>query len=218
MSPRPSDPNVRDALIDTAARLLVDEGPHALSTRRLTTEVGLSTTAVYTYFGGIDDLHRAVAVEGFARLARALDAVPRSDDPVADLAALGGAYLLYGVANPDLYRFVFRAQPEDPEAGTEAFDRLTDAVARAVASGRFTTDPDEIAVQLWVTTHGVTSLYLAGMLTLDDALVTLTRMGTNLFVGFGDSRESAAASVSAASDAFPDRSTLPESTEVVGRG
>lgn len=207
MSPKRADPAVRAALIDTAARLLVEEGPRALTTRRLTREVGTSTIAVYTYFDDMDDLRRAVAVEGFARLARQLSAVPHTDDPVADVAAMGGAYLAHGVTNPDLYRFTFRHQPDPPpdEGGTgaDAFQQLLDAVQRAVDSGRFTQETGAIALQLWVTTHGVTSLHLAGLLTLQDAAATLTAMGPPLFVGFGDAPAAAQASVDAAAAQRP---------------
>lgn len=48
----------------------------------------------------MDALRGAVRSEGFARLAAKLDAMPRSDDPVADLAADlaadGGRLLRHG--------------------------------------------------------------------------------------------------------------------------
>lgn len=204
MSPKPADPAVRAALIDAAARLLVSEGTAALTVRRLTREVGTSTIAVYTYFDGMDDLRRAVAAEGLARLARQLAEAPRTDDPVADVAALGVAYLTYGVRNPDLYRFTFHQQPEEvADDDDDAFQQLLDGVQRAVDGGRFTGDTTSIALQLWVTTHGLASLYLAGLLTLVDAVETLRTMGSALFVGFGDAPAAANASIEAATTASP---------------
>src|SRR3954451_12412733 len=90
------------ALIDAAARLIASEGPSALTLRRVAAEVGTSTMAVYTAFGGMPELRRAVRYEGFARLARELDAVGTTRDPVADLWMLGRAYHENAIANPDL--------------------------------------------------------------------------------------------------------------------
>ena len=206
MSPKPADPAVRAALIEAAASLLVSEGPAALTVRRLTNEVGTSTIAIYTYFDGMDDLRRAVAAEGLARLARQLAQVPRTDDPVATVAAMGVAYLASGVADPDLYRFTFHQQPEGGDGDGDAFEQLVDAVRAAVDAGRFSGDTHAMALQLWVTTHGLTSLHLATLLTLDEALATLAAMGLALFVGFGDSPAAAQASIDAAAAmvAFPD--------------
>jgi AcrR family transcriptional regulator len=203
-------------LIEAAARLLVEEGPAALTARRLTGEVGTSTIAVYTYFDGMDDVRRAVAVEGFTRLAQQLAAVPRTDDPVADVAAMGMAYLTYGVTNPDVYRFTFQQQSEDLGTDADAFAQLLEGVQRAVDSGRFTQVTAAIALQLWVTTHGLTSLHLAGLLTLAETLATLSAMGPALFVGFGDTPQAAQASVSAAAAAAA--SAFPASTPPTRRG
>jgi AcrR family transcriptional regulator len=198
VSPRAPDPRVRTALIEAAARLLIEHGPDALTTRRLAAEVGTSTMAVYTHFRGMDELRAAVAEEGFRRLAAYLDAARRTRDPVADVAALGGAYFLNALTNPHLYQFMFVEQPpqEDPAAGHETFQRLVDAVERVVKAGRFSpADPMTLAGQLWAMSHGIVTLHLAGLFTLQEALDFLSEMGTNLFVAFGDERSSARRSV-----------------------
>ncbi|MEE6258235.1 TetR/AcrR family transcriptional regulator [Plantactinospora sonchi] len=89
--------------------------------RSLVSGTGVSTMAVYTYFGGMDGLWQATRQEGFTRLAARLEAVPLSADPVRDLAALGTAYLSNALANPDLYRVMFDAGFElaDPAAADE---------------------------------------------------------------------------------------------------
>ncbi len=178
-----------------------------MTVRRLASEVGTSTIAIYTYFAGMDDLRAAVAAEGLGRLARHMAAVPRTQDPVTDVAALGAAYVAYGVRNPDLYRFTFQqqrgAEPGEVNRDDDAFAQLLDAVQRAIDAGRFSGETGAIALQLWVTTHGLTSLHLAGLLSLADAAATLAAMGPALFVGFGDTPSAAEASVAAAAQASP---------------
>src|SRR5438477_232205 len=60
--PRESAPNsaVGPALIEAAARLIATEGASGLTLRRVAEEVGTSTMAVYTHFGGMPELRRAV--------------------------------------------------------------------------------------------------------------------------------------------------------------
>jgi AcrR family transcriptional regulator len=193
VSPKVADPAVRLALIEHAARITAEEGRDALTLRRLTSAVGTSTMAVYTHFGGMDELRRAVRREGFARLARALDAIDPTDDPVADLCSHGWAYYVNGTTNPNLYRAMFMegsVDETDADVGLDTFEQLTSAVVRCIDAGRFDeADPTELATQLWVTGHGVVTLELAGMMTADQARECLRDMGRSLCVSFGDTRQ-----------------------------
>ena len=69
--PKTADPTVRVRLIEAAARILAEEGPGALTLRRVAAEVGTSTMAVYTHFGGMTELRRAVREQGFRAPRRA---------------------------------------------------------------------------------------------------------------------------------------------------
>src|SRR5687767_7953678 len=83
---------LRRTLLDAASRLLVAEGPQALTMRRVADAVGCSTTVLYTAFGSKDSLADALFREGFERLRRRLEAVAPADDPLARLTALAHAY------------------------------------------------------------------------------------------------------------------------------
>lgn len=172
--PRPRNRDyaeLRRDLVDAGGRLLAEEGPTALSTRRVAQQVGVSTTAVYHLFGDKAGLVREMFLAGFERLAEAFGAVPRTDDPLADLLALGAAYRASAVANPHLYELMFgRPVPEftpDAEAGARiqpTFDALIAAVARCVESGVLRGEPEDVAVQLNALVHGLSSLELRGAL------------------------------------------------------
>src|SRR5690348_6589605 len=81
---------VRVALVERAAEMLARREP--VSLRSLVEGTGASTMAVYTHFGGMPGLWRAVRQEGFTRLKARLDGQRPTKDPVRDLAALGAAY------------------------------------------------------------------------------------------------------------------------------
>ncbi len=162
---------LRGALLDAAGRLLHGEGPHALSTRRLADEVGTSTQALYTLFGGKDGVVRAMYREGFARLAARMRAVARTDDPLVDLHQLGLAYRAAAHASPHLYDVMFgrpvaefRPTPDDRDFAATTQHVLADAVRRVAEFGLLHGDPDSIALHLWVCVHGFVSLELADYL------------------------------------------------------
>src|SRR5438067_7716948 len=122
-----ADNGMRPALIEAAARLIATEGAAGLKLRRVAEEVGTSTMAIYTHFGGMPELHRAVRREGFARLVAGAARMGESDDPIADLAGLGLAYYRLAITKPHLYRAMYMEQPldaADAAAGSEVFDIL----------------------------------------------------------------------------------------------
>lgn len=196
MSPRTADPDVATALIEAAARVLAEQGPGALTARRLAQEVGASTTALYTHFGGMPELRRSVRREGFARLASYMSRLPAHPDAMVELAQLGWAYCENAFTNPNLYRAMFMEAPIDPTdaaTGWDTFERLVEAVGRGMAQGRLPRCPDARggAVQIWAMTHGLVAMVLAGFSTPTDAMVVLREMAVNLVVGLGDDREAA---------------------------
>ena len=98
---------VREQLIEGGIRLLEDGGLPALSVRNLAAEVGTSTMAVYTHFGGMTGVIDAIASEVFVRFTQVLTEVEQTDDPVADFFAMAAAYRDFALANPQRYHLIF---------------------------------------------------------------------------------------------------------------
>lgn len=173
MSSDPSGPvDVRRRLLEGAARILDEEGPSALSVRRLANEAGTSTMAVYTHFGAMGGVVDAVATEGFQRLIDHVATVAVSDDPAADLLAMAAAYRQNALENQHLYSVMFGAvsvrgrggHGPDLAVAHAAFRQLADAIERAMQAGVLRTgDPSAVAAQFWSALHGYTMLELAGM-------------------------------------------------------
>ena len=165
---RPAAADLMHRLVDEAARLLAEEGPEALSLRRLAAVVGVSTMPVYTLFGDKHGLLAAMHREGFRRLGDTLQAVPRTADPLADLGQLGQAYRNAALASPHLYDLMFgrpvRGFSPDDEgraAAEAAYRPLVEAVARCQQVGVLTGgEPERVALHLWTVAHGMVSLEL----------------------------------------------------------
>lgn len=181
---------LRATLLDAASRLLAAEGPAALTMRRIATEVGCSTTVLYTMFGGKDGLAEALYLEGFGRFRRRLESVSAAADPLTHLYDLARAYRANALAERNYYGVMFEQaipgftpSPEALRGAKASFDILVDAVRGCVEAGVFARgDAQEIAEVLWASAHGAVSLELAGHLDDDPSgrryETTITAAGT----------------------------------------
>jgi AcrR family transcriptional regulator len=168
--PKVHDEALRTRLLDEAGRLLSAEGPAALSLRRLAADVGTSTTAVYSLFGGKPGLVRALFLEAFGRFGARLAEVRPSGDPLDDLFRLGVAYRESALADPHLYAVLFghaiaefEPEPEDAAVALATMDSLATAVRAAMDAGLLVdADPKVVVVALWSQVHGVVTLELGG--------------------------------------------------------
>ncbi len=205
MSPRQADPELGASLIEAAARLLAEQGPMALSTRRLAAAVGTSTMAVYTHFGGMDDLVRAIVHEGFERLNERMRSAGETDDPVSDVVALGNAYRENAREHPHQYAAMFGGSclggfsltDEDRQSGRYTLEFLVTAIDRSMAAGRFRPgDARLVANQMWISLHGLVTLELGGyMIEPYDADSCFDAQVLGLMIGAGDEVEAAMNSV-----------------------
>jgi AcrR family transcriptional regulator len=201
----PAQGNQRDRLLEVALRRLEESGPEVLRARALTAEIGASTQALYTLFGGMPGLFEAIVADGFERFAAHVKAVPETDDPVADFFAKGWAFGEWALTHPQLYRLMFGvtggglrqhagleltvagAANSSPEART-AMEVMVRSMNRVVASGRIRpVDPVLASGQFLSATHGYLLLAIAGVFTPSgDGLEVAREMGVNLMVGLGD--------------------------------
>jgi AcrR family transcriptional regulator len=159
---------VGTTLLKAAGQLLVDEGPSALTVRRIASAAGVSTMNVYSRFGGKDGVVEHLFTEGFRRLGEAMTARRDTNNPIADMRACGRAYRKFAVENPALYSVMFDRVVPDFEPSPEAVALaswtlvlLATRVERAMnANALRHADPLQTAGLVWATCHGVVSLEL----------------------------------------------------------
>ncbi|MET0237926.1 MAG: TetR/AcrR family transcriptional regulator [Kibdelosporangium sp.] len=162
--PKTHDEALRVRLLDRAGELLSSEGPEALSLRRLAADVGTSTTAVYSLFGGKPALVRELYVAAFQRFGARLAAVGRSGDPAEDLVQLGLAYRTAALAEPHLYLIMFTKAVAGFEPDHEVAVQVLGPLVEVGRSAGLP-DPETAAMTVWGLVHGLVSLELNGNLT-----------------------------------------------------
>ncbi|MCE5290995.1 MAG: TetR/AcrR family transcriptional regulator [Nocardiaceae bacterium] len=198
----------RTQLIEAAARLVSRGGVAALSARNVAAEAGMSTKPVYSSFGSMEALLRAVVTEGFDRLERRIVIGP-SADPLADIATLTAGYLEFARTEPSLYAVMFGISsfgqsPAIPPAELvpdrqRTFDRITDNFQRAIDQGRIqSTRASTLAYRWWVIVHGFATLETAEFIGRERGVErVLAPLLVSLFAGEGDDADRARESVAA---------------------
>lgn len=195
--------------------MLERDGPSALQARRLASEIGASTMAVYSHFGGMAKLIEAMMREGLSRFADHVRRIPQTDDPMADLIAEGLAYGEFALNNPQLYRLLFGLSeiPQAPASsdasipwtlaeGVDALSVLVTAVERVIDAKRIRRqDARTAAEQILSATHGFVLLAMTGFIDSQGFQDVMAPLAVNLMVGLGDSRELAERSLSTAINA-----------------
>ncbi len=98
----------RARIVDAAARLLGEQGPEAVTTRRVADAAGVQAPAIYRLFGDKDGLLDAVAEHVMATHVAAKTAVVEAaatddTDPMEDLRAGWESHVEFGLAHPSLF-------------------------------------------------------------------------------------------------------------------
>jgi AcrR family transcriptional regulator len=142
--PREHDEATRTALLAAAERIVADAGPGALSVRAVANAAGTTTRAVYSLFGSKDGLLvQALARDAFEFLFTEIGRLEETDDPAADLIAVGMLVFRRLVReHPALYRVAFQRVVPGLDAGPElvatrqrAWNQLVAKVERLESAG-----------------------------------------------------------------------------------
>lgn len=158
-------------VVGLAAKILSDEGPEALTVRRIAQESGASTQLVYTLFGGkfglVDGLYR----EGCRRMEEYMQSRQDLHDPRKNLENLLRAYREFATIQKPFFTVMFtRPVPEytPPEESLKmawaSFEFVVRAVEGVQPLGHLPGEPAFVARKLWSQIHGVVALEMIGHL------------------------------------------------------
>ncbi len=156
----------RATLLLAAATLLSDEGPAALTVRRVAERANASTKMIYTHFSGKDGLLEALYLQSFAALDQSFRAHAEEPESANRLASMLRTYRAFGLREPALYNVMFgdlgrawEAPPECRKQAWRSFQTLRDAVCDNLPAER-ASDAEQVTHTLWAAAHGVVSLEL----------------------------------------------------------
>ena len=178
----------RAMIIDLAMHLLREEGPDALTMRRVARELGVGAMTLYTYIDGQPGLHRAMVAKGFDIIHTFCSAACErhreqsglseglADSEVGRCPAhwFGGAraYVQFAVDHPNLYRLMFATPVDEGDARFDeiihgGFQGLHTVVrerlqAQGLQGEQLETETLQLAGRYWIALHGLATLAIAG--------------------------------------------------------
>ena len=160
--------DLRRGLLDAALAIIEEDGVAAVTIRALARRLGVSHAAPAHHFPDRGALLVAVATEGFAAFADALEQAAAGErEPRARFRALGRAYLRFAADHPAHLRLMFGRGLESVvpssallDEGHRAYAALTAAVA--ALAPRSSVPIDERAFAAWALVHGMAVLWIDG--------------------------------------------------------
>lgn len=153
-----------------AHRLLDDEGPDALTVRRLAAAADVAPMSIYNHFGSKEGVVDQLVRDGFTELRAAVAAIDTTADPLDDIRRAAVVYRRLALARPHLYALMFERtiprfelSPASAAIAAASFEALVDRVRIAHDAGVVHgVDAVAIANQLWAVVHGLVTLEMHG--------------------------------------------------------
>lgn len=164
---------LREALLEAAAAVLLEQGVERFTLRECARRAGVSHAAPAHHFGDVRGLLTAFATLGFERMTALMQArrAAAAPEPAAQLRAVGEAYLEFALANRAHFQLMFRndrLKRDDPAlqaAGAAAFEELRASLAEYVrARGGGEADLSARLLLAWSVVHGFATLLLEDQL------------------------------------------------------
>ncbi len=162
--------DLKNALIEAGAKIVSQEGVHALSLRKVAQRAGVSHAAPYAHFPDKQALIAAISTEGYRRLYDEIYTVGQRyrGDPLRQLVEGAWAYVQFALNDPDHFKITLsgvvekeRDYPAFVEMSQKSFALVRQIVEACQAKKILKPGPSELlAVSVWSLVHGFVSLIL----------------------------------------------------------
>ncbi|NUO48196.1 MAG: TetR/AcrR family transcriptional regulator [Polyangiaceae bacterium] len=158
---------LQQKIIDKGREILVNEGPAALTMRRLADEIEYTAGALYAHFADKEKLVRAICQTDFEAFTSQFSSAMAEKDPLKRLRLLAKLYARFALEHPAQYKILFvldsvggvEKERGNPEKDAYAIVEL--AVEAAMKEGHFKAFEGRtqlVAQSLWAAMHGVVSI------------------------------------------------------------
>jgi len=162
---------LRQTILATARRLFVEEGYERVTMRQIAQEIEYTPGIIYTHFADKKALFKCLCGEIYSELGKIVESIAHGGGSPLDRLRLGlGAYIRFGLANPELYRLAFLVEapfgPADNpiQAGApagHAYNLMCEVIGQGIQCGEVRpVQPQAAAQTLWAAVHGLAALLI----------------------------------------------------------
>jgi AcrR family transcriptional regulator len=161
----------RARICQAAAKLFVEEGPAAVTMRRLATELGCGTMTPYRYYDNKEEIITAIRTRGMHSLSETLEnALNTPGDGRTRSRNVRDAYIDFARSNTATYRLMFeypetnRNDPAYRQAHARMWGRIAADMQVMIDEGIIEAEAPILGHQIWAALHGAVMLEIAGLL------------------------------------------------------
>lgn len=163
--------DLRQRLLESARKILLEEGQRNFSLRKIARESGVSATSIYLHFDSKDHLIHVLMEESIDRLNDKLeDSIKGSTDPIEKLNILARVYVRFALENTEEYQIIYmissdqmsRYPKEKFRKARRGYEMVTEVLEEGVRKNLLDEDhPRVAAYTFWAQLHGVMSVVLS---------------------------------------------------------
>lgn len=168
--------DLRNAIMDAVAQLIGEKRSLAFQLKEVAELVGTTQPAIYKHFESKDALLVETAVTGYKlqRAFREFAMETSGGSPLADILAIGEAYVLFSIRRPGYFLLIKNLETNEILSSQTylqerdlAVNRITELVQRCIEDGLFADVSVELArTVLQSTAYGLAHLYITGQIDL----------------------------------------------------
>lgn len=165
------DQDLRERLLETARKLLIEKGYRGFSLREVARNTGVSATSVYLCFENKDDLIHTLMEQSIDELNERLQEVYVDyEDPLRRLEAFARTYVDYALEHPREYQIIYVVSSDEMSRyprdkfrkARRSYELLTATIREGIEKGLLEEPhPRTAAYTFWAQLHGVMSVVLS---------------------------------------------------------
>ncbi|WP_438497556.1 TetR/AcrR family transcriptional regulator [Paenibacillus sp. IHBB 3054] len=165
--------SLRQLVVDAAAFILQEEGPEAVTVRKVAQKMGCSTKIIYSLFANKEGLAQQLYLEGCKILSNEFESASQSEDLQQYLINLAEVYWEFGQRYTSYYKLMFggafadfKPDEQSMKGTVTAMRRLLSVIVSAQEQGLIAGDSNAefIVGTIWSSLHGVIHLHIGGHL------------------------------------------------------
>jgi AcrR family transcriptional regulator len=168
----------KDRILGCACELYLQGGLDGFSMRKLAGRLGVTAPALYRHYESRERVLVEVVLTAYKRMSEYLYKALEGKTPAERFGLAGETFLRFALENPRLYDVLFAppdrmgwdrlpAEIENQACAVGQFwnDRVRECMDAGILSRG---DTEDISVTLWAHAHGLVTLFLRGVLQIDE--------------------------------------------------
>lgn len=161
---RPAEVSVKEALLESAVRLLAAHGRIGATTRAICAEVGVGAPTLYHHYGDLNGLHQAAIRQAFTAVSACYRPRAAGGDPLQSVRDSWNMLMKFAQDHPRMCRLVIQQTiNREMEPGISSiFDNIVSDLTELHQEGKMAIAPATAAYMFWAGAIGAAALLAHG--------------------------------------------------------